>query len=128
MNKKIIIKTMITLYVIIVCMCTMCYAADSGVSKLVGSMKKTSTPEGMNGDFGTVKIINTAIGLLQIAGSGIALLVITIMGIKYILAAPGEKADIKKMATPIVIGCVLVFGAVNLAAIIESFSGSVLTN
>jgi type IV secretory pathway VirB2 component (pilin) len=80
----------------------------------------------MEGNFGTVSIINTAIGLLQIAGSGIALLVITLMGIKYILAAPGEKADIKKMATPIVIGCVLVFGAVNLAAIIESFTGNVL--
>ncbi len=126
MSKKIIIKTMITLYVIIVCMCTMCYAADGGISKLVGSMKKTSTPEGLDDSFGTVKIVNTAIGLLQIAGSGIALLVITIMGIKYILAAPGEKADIKKMATPIVIGCVLVFGAVNLAAIIESFTGNVL--
>ena len=126
MNKKIIIKIMITLYVIVVCTCTMCYAQDQGIKSLVGSMSSTSTPKGMNGNFGTVKIVNTAIGLLQIAGSGIALLVITIMGIKYILAAPGEKADIKKMATPIVIGCVLVFGAVNLAAIIESFTGNVL--
>ncbi len=126
MNKKTIIKIMITLYVIVVCTCTMCYAADGGIKSLVSSMSNTSKPQGMEGNFGTVSIINTAIGLLQIAGSGIALLVITIMGIKYILAAPGEKADIKKMATPIVIGCVLVFGAVNLAAIIESFTGNVL--
>ena len=105
----------------------MCYAQDEGIKSLVSSMDGTSSPN-MGAEHGTVKIVNTAIGLLQIAGSGIALLVITIMGIKYILAAPGEKADIKKMATPIVIGCVLVFGAVNLAAIIESFSGSVLTN
>ena len=127
MNKKTIIKIMITLYVIVVCTCTMCYAQDEGIKSLVSSMDGTSSPN-MGAEHGTVKIVNTAIGLLQIAGSGIALLVITIMGIKYILAAPGEKADIKKMATPIVIGCVLVFGAVNLAAIIESFSGSVLTN
>lgn len=127
MNKKTIIKIMITLYVIVVCTCTMCYAQDEGIKSLVSSMDGTSSPN-MGAEHGTVKIVNTAIGLLQIAGSGIALLVITIMGIKYILAAPGEKADIKKMATPIIIGCVLVFGAVNLAAIIESFSGSVLTN
>ena len=126
MNKKKVIKVMVALYVIVTCVCTICYAADPGVSSLVSSMDGTSDASGIGSSHGTKNIINTAIGLLQVAGSGIALLVITIMGIKYILAAPGEKADIKKMTTPVVIGCVLVFGAVNLAAIIESFSANVL--
>ena len=126
MNKKKFVKVIVALYVILSCVCTICYAADPGISSLVSSMDGTSDASGIGDSHGTKNIINTAIGLLQVAGSGIALLVITILGIKYILAAPGEKADIKKMATPIMIGCVLVFGAVNLAAMIESFSGNVL--
>lgn len=124
MNRK-MVKIVSILFSLLLCMYTICYAG-TGVDDLITSMNSTSTPDITAGSHGTVQIVNTAIGFLQIAGSGIALIVITVLGIKYILAAPGEKADIKKMATPIVIGCALVFGAVNLAAIIESFSGNVL--
>lgn len=36
------------------------------------------------------------------------------------LASSSEKADIKKQAMPIVIGCVILFAAVNLVAIVAS--------
>ncbi len=71
---------------------------------------------------GIGKIINSGIGIIQYAGSGIAIIVVSILGIKYLLSSPTEKADIKKMAIPIVIGCVLLFGAVNLASIIYNFT------
>ena len=67
--------------------------------------------------------INTIIGLLQVAGTGISLITVTFLGIKYVMAGVGEKAEIKKQATPIVIGCILLFGAVNIMAIVEKFAG-----
>lgn len=36
------------------------------------------------------------------------------------LASAGEKADIKKQAMPVIVGCVILFAAVNLVAIVAS--------
>lgn len=88
----------------------------------------SGTLKGVNGGVDTTKGIfkgiNTVIGLLQMAGTGISLIVITFLGIKYIVASVEDKAEIKKSAIPIVIGCVLLFGAVNIIALIESFTNS----
>ncbi len=49
---------------------------------------------------------------------------VTMLGIKYMLASSNEKADIKKQAIPIVIGCTLLFAAVNVVAIIAELGMS----
>ena len=87
--------------------------------------KPSSTMSTSGGVFGA---INTVIGLLQIAGTGISVLIVTILGIKYILASVGEKAEIKKQAVPIVIGAILLFGAVNIMAIVENFANNSINN
>ena len=92
---------------------------DNEDFKNVGKPPTTMSTSG--GVFGA---INTVIGLLQIAGTGISVLIVTILGIKYILASVGEKAEIKKQAVPIVIGAVLLFGAVNIMAIVENFANN----
>ena len=94
--------------------------ADEGINQLITSMDGTSTAIAADDKVGG--ILNTIIGLMQVAGSGISLVVITMLGIKYIIASPGEKADVKKSAMPIAIGCVLLFGAVNLIAAVEHFT------
>ncbi len=101
---------------------------DQGISEVIEAMKETSNPSSMeNSDSNTKNLINSVIGILQFVGSGISIIVITIMGLKYLLAAPSEKAEVKKMAIPIIIGCVLLFGAVNLVGAIEDFT-TVLSN
>lgn len=67
--------------------------------------------------------MGTVVTLIQYAGSGIALLVITIYGIKYMLASPADKADVKKQILPIIIGCVLVFATANIVKLIASLTG-----
>ena len=44
------------------------------------------------------------------------------LGIKYMQASPSDKADTKKQILPILIGCLLVFGAVNLVAAVADFA------
>ena len=92
----------------------------TGVDKIITSMKGTSTPQGS--DSGIAGSIKDIIGMLQVAGTGIALVVITMLGIKYMLAAPSEKADVKKQIMPILIGCILVFGAITIVSAITDFS------
>lgn len=99
------------------------YAADPrDMSGLISDM---STANDMSEQGRIGKVINNVIGLLQMAGSGIALIVITILGIKYILASPSEKADVKKSIMPVIIGCILLFGAVNLMAAVANFAAVV---
>ena len=53
---------------------------------------------------------------------------VSFLGIKYLLASPSEKADTKKSILPIVIGCVLLFGAVNLMAAVSDFADKALNS
>ena len=94
------------------------YASD--VEGIIGAMNGTS--KAANDGTGIKSAINTVIGLIQYAGTGISLIVVTMLGIKYLLASPSDKADVKKQITPILIGCVLLFGAVNLVAFVADFS------
>lgn len=103
------------------------YAADNDPRDMSGLITDMATANDMSEQGRIGKVINNVIGLLQMAGSGIALIVITILGIKYILASPSEKADVKKSIMPVIIGCVLLFGAVNLMAAVANFA-TVLKN
>ena len=94
--------------------------ADAGVDNIIKSMNGTSAIKETSTGIGNT--INNIIGLIQLTGTGISVIVVTMLGIKYILASPSEKADVKKQIAPILIGCVLLFGAVNLVAIIADFT------
>jgi len=48
--------------------------------------------------------------------------------VKYILASPADKADVKKSITPIIIGCALLFAGVNIVATVMDFSTKVFPN
>lgn len=102
------------------------YAADSIVTDLK-AMSKVTTPDTTGSD-GIPAAINKVIGLMQLVGSGIAIIVVTLLGVKYILASPSDKADVKKSITPIIIGCALLFGGVNIAATIANFSEQVMND
>lgn len=72
-------------------------------------------------------IINTVIGFIQITGTGISVIMVTVLGIKYMLAAPSDKADVKKQIAPLLIGAVLLFASVNIIQIIADFSATLPT-
>ncbi len=98
------------------------YAEDSGISEIKKTMEEVQGYKSDDANSNVSKVINNVIGLIQFVGTGIAIVIVSILGIKYILASPNEKADVKKMAIPIIIGCILLFGAVNIVAAIYSFS------
>lgn len=62
------------------------------------------------------------IRIVQVIGTAVAIIMLIVLAIKYISAAPGEKADIKKSAYIYIVGAVLLFGAVGVLQIIKGFS------
>ena len=61
----------------------------------------------------------TILGIVQVVGVAVAVIMLVVLAIKYISAAPSEKADIKKSAFIYIIGALLLFGGVALLNIIR---------
>ena len=57
---------------------------------------------------------NTIYNILLVTGIILAIIVGIIMGIKFIMGGVEEKAEIKAMLLPYVIGCIVVFGAFTI--------------
>lgn len=86
---------------------------------------------GWAGENGNAEIANKTRGIaasliyiIQMVGTGIAIVMLTYFGIKYMLAAPDAKADFKKSATGYIVGAVILFAAVNIIGIISNFATS----
>ena len=119
-------RMILLLGLLIVWLLTVNVFASSDINDLKSQMSGVGNVTNTNGEL--AQIINSIIKLIQVAGSGIAVLVVTILGVKYMLASAGEKADLKKQAVPIVIGCVLLFAGVNIAALIADLGTSLNSN
>ena len=122
-NKKIFIS-IITLFLILALSINI-YAITLDDAKT--QMENAYNIDSSQGESeGVMAVINDVIGLLQLAGTGISVLTITLLGAKYMLSSVEQKAEIKNRAMPVVIGCVILFGAVNLVAIVANFTNAVL--
>ena len=71
------------------------------------------------------RIIGALINIIQIVGTGVAIIMLIVLAIKYISAAPGDKAEIKKHAVVYVVGAVVLFAASGILQIVKNFANNV---
>lgn len=72
-------------------------------------------------------VMNGIISVVRVVGMCIAITLLLIIAMKYMTAAPGEKADIKKASIAYVVGALVLFGAVGILGIISDFASSNIT-
>lgn len=85
----------------------------------------TSAFSGIYGTSGVSDITNKAgmiLNIVQIGGTAVSLIALLILGMKYMLSSPDEKATIKEKLIPYVIGTIIFFAASNLVAIVIRFA------
>lgn len=116
MSKKSIriISTLLTI-VMVVMMSTVVFAADPKPSQFATG--GTDVTGGKLGNMGK-NIVATIRTVAMIA----AIIVLMVLGIKYMMGSAEEKASYKKTMMPYIIGAVLVFGAGFLADTIYDFA------
>ena len=68
------------------------------------------------------KIMGSIVDVVRVVGTGVAIIMIIFVAIKYMTAAPGERADIKKHAIPFVVGAIVLFASTNILSIIKDFA------
>ena len=114
MNKAIRIASIVMLVVLVMGALTMpVLAANVDLDDFKGD---TSNAEGIT------SVFNNIIGIVQVIGTGVAVIMLLVLAIKYLVAAPSEKADIKKSAIPYAVAAVILFTAVNILAVIQQWS------
>lgn len=116
------------LAILFIAVCTFVIMPDNA-SMAAGATAK-SIVEGVNaevpdGDYakGLQGTISKLLGFLQVASGLISILMIAIVGFNYIVSSPDVKKELKDKMLPIIIGLVLVFGAVSVAKFILGVVG-----
>ena len=122
MKKAYKALSVLMIVVMIVFACTNVFAVDIDT---IMTQSKTAVSE--DGATSMNKIGGTIIGYVTSAAMVIAVVMVAVLGIKYMMGSVEEKAEYKKSFMPLIIGAVLVFGASAVAKIIISLS-STFTN
>lgn len=61
------------------------------------------------------------LSVISTVGIVLSVLMLSILGIKYMLGSSEEKAEYKKSLMPYIVGCVFVFGASTIANMVYNF-------
>ena len=119
MSKKIIrIMVVILLLVLVNSFVFTNYAAFSfkqAVTDIEGKNNSTL-------DSKTKIIMGGAVSVVKYVAAGIAIIMLLVLAMKYMLAAPSDRAEIKKHAVVYVAGAIIMFGVSGILELIQKFT------
>ena len=115
--KKVLSVLMVVL--MIVCMSTNVLAVS--IDTIESNANKALDGKAANA-FNTLG--GTIIQYVTAAAMVIAVVMVAILGVKYMMGSVEEKAEYKKSFVPLLVGAVLVFGAATIARIIVGLAGN----
>ena len=67
----------------------------------------------------------TAISVARVVCVTIAIVILLVIAMKYMMSAPGDRADIKKHAIHYVIGAFILFAVTGILSILNSFAKAI---
>ena len=112
------IVTILTIIVMLLMIASTVFAAE----ELTPGKLKGNTTSVSNGVNSIKDIGNTFIGILRTVGIVLSVIILMILGIKYMMGSAEEKAEYKKTLLPYIIGAALVFAASTIAGIVFQFA------
>lgn len=92
------------------------YAMAVDAEDIAGQL--TGTPSGAQNS--VTSIGNQIIGVITTVGVVVAVVVLLILGIKYMMGSASEKAEYKKTMIPYLVGAILIFGASAITQVVVS--------
>ena len=98
---------------------TMVKAAVTGINPNEKFTTTESEASAAVGNFG-----NNILGIVSTGASVLAVIILIVLGVKYMMGSAEEKAEYKKTLLPYVIGALFVFGAGAICAVIFNMAGT----
>ena len=117
MKKLSKVISIVLIVMMLVAIGTNVFAAVTGATN-----PSTLTGQAVSGTDRITKIGNQIITILTIVGTVASVIVLIVLGLKYMMGSAEEKAEYKKTMMPYVIGAALVFAASAIAGMIYSFA------
>ncbi len=68
-------------------------------------------------------ILGSTLNLVQVIGLGVAIIMLVVIGIRWVGAPANKRVEIKKTLVLYVMGAIFIFAAVGLLQIIKMFTG-----
>lgn len=115
MNKTMKIITILLLAIMLISIVTNVFAADGGK---LNPGDITATYSDSDSATNLKKKAQNIVGMLRNIAVIASVIIITILGVKYMLGSVEEKAEYKKSFMPLIIGIIVVVGATQIAAFI----------
>ena len=78
-----------------------------------------------NADANTDKVVNlgaTIVTIMQTVGIVVAVVVLLILGIKYMMGSAEEKAEYKKTMIPYLVGAILIFASTTIVNVVYNIA------
>lgn len=72
-----------------------------------------------------VGIGNQIIGIITTVGVVVAVVILLVLGIKYMMGSASEKAEYKKTMIPYLVGAILIFGASAITQVVVSIASGI---
>lgn len=118
MRKVEKITKILTIVMVVMMLATICTNVLAATS--VNPSNFTGTTNGIQ--TGEVdKWVNNIINIVATIGSGAAIIILIVLGVKYMMGSAEEKAEYKKTLLPYIIGAIFVFGASALTGVLYNF-------
>lgn len=115
MNKK-------TMKIIVFMSLILCIIATATLVSAVPSFTANDLTGTDTNATGQIKDLgNDIIGILQAIGIVVSVVVVIVLGIKYMMGSVEEKAEYKKTMMPYLIGAALIFAASAISMMVMNF-------
>lgn len=119
MKKLLLIIMVITLSLVLIQNITMAYDWSTDIETIGETTTENDAVTAVN------DIAKSVITITRVICMGVAVTMLIVLAIKYMSAAPGDKATIKKSAFTYVVGAIIMFAAAGILTIIESFASGI---
>lgn len=81
-----------------------------------------SVPNSVPGDKNLQDFGGMLVGILQTAGVVVAVVILLVLGVKYMMGSAEEKSEYKKSMMPYLVGAILIFAATTVTNIVYQFA------
>lgn len=127
MNRKVmkVVSILLTVFMVVTMLSTSVFAAKAVVGNDSLSVSQFAIKDNSGAASSMQNIIGAIISIVQVIGTGVAIIMLIVMAIKYISAAPSEKAEIKKSATIYIVGAIVLFAASGILGIVKNFATNI---
>ncbi|MEI3356948.1 MAG: pilin [Clostridia bacterium] len=115
-NKVVVILLMLIILIASFFVTNYCYADDLGLGSLNNYKGGAATPEKLSNRVGKI------LGIIRIIGTVTSVVMLIVIGLKFMLGSVEEKAEYKQSLKPYIIGALLLFTGTIIPQVIYEFS------